>query len=104
MGYLDRDGADLLVDAILGDGKELFDRVVSVISQKYDPEAIFTEERLAEWANDNGYVKAVLSKDLTCENCVNSYYVDGTCLHDEKVHGDICERFVLDKDSLEGEK
>ena len=36
----------------------LLDDFIDWIAKHLDPEDVFTEERLSEWAVDNGYVKA----------------------------------------------
>ena len=39
------------------DTSYLLQSAIDWIQGKLDPEDVFTEEQLARWANDNGYVK-----------------------------------------------
>ena len=49
---------DCVRDAVQVDLTIDVDQIIQYISRNYVPEGIFSDEELASWADDNGYVRA----------------------------------------------
>jgi len=89
----------ILENILSKSGLDIDEMLINEVSSNFEPEDVFDDEKLHEWARCNGYVKAYSDreKEFSCDDCENQDYKTSRCFSGGKLSpGEkICEKFIL---------